>query len=71
VTIATLLGKVEALNLNRGEIRSLAAKLEAGQLQAFVNELRAMVKSRRLPLPVADELARLAQLLGSASKSGR
>src|SRR5439155_13122542 len=64
-TIATLLRKVEALNLNRGEVRSLVAKVQAGQLQAFINELRAMVKSRRLPLPVAEEVARLAQLLGS------
>lgn len=68
--IADLARRVSALALNRGQINSLLAKLDAAarsfergnpsagqnQLRAFINELDALKRSRRLDAAMADAL---------------
>lgn len=73
--IAGLIAQVEGLSLNRGQKQSLRKKLEAAdrslvrgrrnaaihELEAFIREVRALQRSRRLDPPTASSLIMQAQ----------
>ena len=73
--IAALIAQVDGLNLNRGQKQSLRKKLEAAdrslvrgrrnaaihELEAFIREVRALQRSRRLDPPTASSLIVQAQ----------
>jgi hypothetical protein len=76
-TIAVLIEQVESLNLNPGVKNSLVAKLNAAQeslerenanaarnqLQAFINQIRAVERSGRLDSTTAGQLISAAQAI--------